>query len=101
MGPMEEPEDVRVEWIYLFVVKQSHMKGGIMAVQRLSSKNQIVIPKEARQAMGVKGGDELLVVVKDDLTIVMPKPKRYARMLQGLAKGTYPSGYLKRERRSW
>ena len=51
--------------------------------------------------MGVKGGDELLVVVKDELTLVMPKPKRYARTLRGLAKGTYPSGYLKRERRSW
>ena len=51
--------------------------------------------------MGVKGGDELLVVVKDDLTLVMPKPKRYVRTLQGLAKGAYPSGYLKRERRSW
>ncbi len=72
-----------------------------MAVQRLSSKNQIVIPKEARQAMGVKGGDELLVVVKDGLTLVMPKPKRYARTLRGLAKSTYPPGYLKRERRSW
>lgn len=34
-----------------------------MAIQKLSSKNQIVIPKEARRAMGVKGGDELLVVV--------------------------------------
>jgi AbrB family looped-hinge helix DNA binding protein len=72
-----------------------------MAVQKLSSKNQIVIPKEARQAMGVKGGDELLIVVKNNLTIVMPKPKRYTRTLQGLAKGTYPTGYLKRERRSW
>ena len=71
-----------------------------MAVQKLSSKNQIVIPKEARQAMGVKGGDELLVM-KDDLTLVMPKPKRYAKALQGLAKGTYPADYLKRERRSW
>jgi AbrB family looped-hinge helix DNA binding protein len=60
-----------------------------MAVQRLSSKNQIVIPKEARQAMGVKGGDELLVVVKDDLTIVMQKPKRYSSVLRGLAKGTF------------
>jgi AbrB family looped-hinge helix DNA binding protein len=70
-----------------------------MAVQKLSSKNQIVIPKEARLAMGVKGGDELLVLVKGDLTIVMPK--RYAKTLQGLAKGVYPSGYLKRERRSW
>ena len=72
-----------------------------MSVQKLSSKNQIVIPKEARQAMGVKGGDELLVVVKDCLTLVMPKPKRYAKTLQGRTKGTYPSGYLKRERRSW
>ena len=72
-----------------------------MAVQKLSSKNQIVLPKEARQAMGVRGGDELLLVVKDDLTLVMPKPKRYAQALRGLAKGTYPSGYLKRERRSW
>ena len=72
-----------------------------MAVQKLSSKNQIVIPKEARQAMDVKGGDELLLVVKNNLTIVMPKPKRYALTLQGLAKGTYPTGYLKRERRSW
>ena len=72
-----------------------------MAILKLSSKNQIVLPKEARQAMGVKGGDELLVVVKNDLTIVMPKPKRYTRALRGLTKGTYPSGYLKRERRSW
>ena len=72
-----------------------------MAVQKLSSKNQIVLPKEARQAMGVRGGDELLIVVKDDLALVMPKPTRYAQTLRGLAKGTYPSGYLKRERRSW
>lgn len=72
-----------------------------MAVQKLSSKNQIVIPKEARKAMGVKGGDELLVVVKENLTLIMPKPKRYARTLKGMAKGTYPSGYIKRERQSW
>jgi AbrB family looped-hinge helix DNA binding protein len=72
-----------------------------MAVQKLSSKNQIVIPKEARQAMGLKAGDELLVIVKDGLTIVMPKPNRYARALRGLTQGTYPPGYLKRERRSW
>lgn len=72
-----------------------------MAGEKVSSKNQIVIPKEARQAMGVKGGDELLVVVKDDLTLIMPKPKRYAKSLYGLAKSTYPTEYLKRERRSW
>jgi hypothetical protein len=51
--------------------------------------------------MRVKGGDELLFVVKGDLMLVMPKPKRYARALKGLAKGAYPSDYLRRERRSW
>ncbi len=50
--------------------------------------------------MGLKGGDELLVV-KHDLTLAMSKPKRCAKALQGIAKGVYPADYLKRERRSW
>ncbi len=72
-----------------------------MANQGLSGKKRIVIAKEVRQALGAKGGDELLVVVQDDLTLVIPKPKRYAKALYGFAKGTYPASYLKRERRSW
>ena len=72
-----------------------------MAIRKLNSKNQIVIPKEARQAMDVKSGDELLIVVKDALMLVMSMPKRYTKTTQGLAKGAYPSGYLKWERRSW
>jgi bifunctional DNA-binding transcriptional regulator/antitoxin component of YhaV-PrlF toxin-antitoxin module len=60
-----------------------------------------VIPKEEREAMQVKGGDELLVVVKGGVTVLMPKPKSYARALRGLGKCIYDSGYLKRERNSW
>lgn len=56
-----------------------------------------MIPKEARDVMGAKGGYKFLVVVKDDLTLIMPKPKRYARTLRGLAKDIYPSGNLKPE----
>jgi AbrB family looped-hinge helix DNA binding protein len=33
--------------------------------------NQIVIPKEARGALGVKAGDKLLVVVRGDQVIVL------------------------------
>jgi AbrB family looped-hinge helix DNA binding protein len=72
-----------------------------MPYLKLSSKNQIVLPKEAREAMKVKGGDVLLVVVKGALTLIMPKPKSYSKALSGLGKGTFPGGYLKRERRSW
>ena len=38
-----------------------------MSSLKLSSKNQIVLPREAREAMRVKGGDELLVVVKGEI----------------------------------
>jgi AbrB family looped-hinge helix DNA binding protein len=72
-----------------------------MPVRKRNSKNQIVTPKEARQVMGVKGGEELLVVVKDAMMLVMSMPERYAKTMQGLAKGACPLGYLKRERRSW
>lgn len=68
---------------------------------RLSSKNQIVLPREAREAMRLKGRDELLVVVKAGVTIIMPKPESYRTALSGLGKGIYPKAHLRKERRSW
>jgi AbrB family looped-hinge helix DNA binding protein len=67
---------------------------------KLSSKNQIVIPREAREALGVKAGSQLLVVVRNGIVTLLPKPKDYAEAIRGLGK-TYPKGYLKRERESW
>lgn len=72
-----------------------------MTYLKLSSKNQIVLPKEARDAMKVKGGDELLIVVKGTVTLLLPKPKKYAQALSGKGKGIYPANYLKKERHSW
>ncbi len=68
---------------------------------KLSSKNQIVLPREAREAMNLKGRDELLVVVKDGVTVIMPKPKSWRAALAGSGKGIYSAAYLKKERRSW
>ena len=68
---------------------------------RLSSKNQIVLPREAREAMHLKGRDELLVVVKDNVTIIMPKPMNFRSALSGIGKGAYPKAHLKKERESW
>ncbi len=48
---------------------------------KLSGKNQIVLPKAAREAMDVKGGDELLVVVKGHTTLILPKPRKYISTL--------------------
>ena len=67
----------------------------------LSSKNQIVIPREAREKLGLKAGDQLEVVVKGGIMIVFPKPKSYEAALRGIARGLYPEGYLDQERDSW
>ena len=68
---------------------------------KLSSKNQIVIPRKAREALGVKPGDELLVVPLENRVIVLKKPKSPHTAIAGLARGVYPKGYLEKERRSW
>jgi AbrB family looped-hinge helix DNA binding protein len=72
-----------------------------MAEATLSSKNQIVIPREARKALGVKPGDKLLVVVHGKTVIIMEKPKSYEAAIRGMFRGLYPDDYLKKERDSW
>jgi AbrB family looped-hinge helix DNA binding protein len=73
---------------------------------RLSKKGQFVIPKEMREALGVKEGDELLVTF-DAGRVVLTRPQEYARATRGLLKGTWGRSkrsvdrYLARERRSW
>ena len=67
----------------------------------LSSKNQIVIPREAREALGAKPGSRLLVVVRNGVVNLLAKPRDYAHAVRGLAKRKYPKNYLKKERGSW
>ena len=68
---------------------------------KLSSKNQIVIPREVRSALGVKAGDKMVIVTRGEKAIMLRKPKRYSKATAGMAKGIYPSDYLKAERESW
>lgn len=72
-----------------------------MAEATLSAKNQIVIPREAREALGAKPGDKLMVVVRGDRIIVLRKPKSYSAAICGLSGVGYPGGYLQKERRGW
>jgi AbrB family looped-hinge helix DNA binding protein len=68
---------------------------------KLSSKNQIVIPRGARMPLGIKPADKLLVVVRDDMIILMRKPKSYSDALRGAAKFSFAEEYLRKERSSW
>jgi AbrB family looped-hinge helix DNA binding protein len=72
-----------------------------MPEAKLSTKNQIVIPREARQALRVKPGDKILVVVRGERVLVLQKPKSHHTAIRGLAQGRYPKDHLEKERQSW
>jgi AbrB family looped-hinge helix DNA binding protein len=73
---------------------------------RLSRKGQLVIPKEIRDALGIKEGEELLAVLEDRRMILI-RPEDFARATRGSMKGTWGrtrheiDRYLACERRSW
>jgi len=75
--------------------------GEHMTIVKLSSKNQIVLPREAREAMKVDKGAQLLVFIRGGTTVIIPKPRQYSRTLAGRAKGLYPRDYVAKERQSW
>jgi AbrB family looped-hinge helix DNA binding protein len=72
-----------------------------MTEATVSSKNQIVIPREAREAFGLKAGDKVLVVVRGKRVLVLQKPRSHRVAIRGLAGTTYPSQHLQAERESW
>jgi AbrB family looped-hinge helix DNA binding protein len=67
----------------------------------VSSKNQIVIPREARQALNLRAGDQVLVVVRGKRVLVLQKPASHRAAIRGLAKQSYSSRHLEKERQSW
>lgn len=72
-----------------------------MTTAKLSSKNQIVLPKEARLELGVKSGDNILVHIVNGVAILVPKSKKIAVLLRGFSKGSYAKSYLKKQRKAW
>ena len=74
-----------------------------MATVKIGSGNRVVLPKEAREHLGVGPGDELLVVPRGNKVIVLGNPRRALDELAGSGKGVYgrPARYLRREQNSW
>ena len=73
------------------------------ATVTLSSKFQIVIPREARAALGLSAGDQLLVLSKPDRVVILPKPKKFAKHMAGLHGELWQGAeaYLHDERDTW
>jgi len=72
---------------------------------KVSSRNQIAVPRIARERLGVKAGDHLLVDVQDGMLILMPQPQDYAARLAGLHReiweGVDADAYLQGECDAW
>ena len=76
------------------------------ATARLSSRGQMVIPKEIRQALGLETGDTVFFVLEGDSARIFPHPKSYARYTRGLGKEMWAKlgggeKFLREERASW
>jgi AbrB family looped-hinge helix DNA binding protein len=72
---------------------------------KVSSRYQIAVPRVARERLGIKAGDRLLVDVQDGILILVPQPEDYATRLAGLHReiweGVDIDAYLKGERDAW
>ena len=62
---------------------------------KMSSKNQIVVPKEAREALALQPGDRLIVTVTGDVIEMRARPRDVVAELEGLLSGSAgPDGTL-------
>jgi AbrB family looped-hinge helix DNA binding protein len=55
---------------------------------KMSSKHQIVVPREAREALGLRPGDRLLVTVAGDVIEMRVEPHDVVTALEGLLSGS-------------
>ncbi|MGQ9492058.1 MAG: AbrB/MazE/SpoVT family DNA-binding domain-containing protein [Anaerolineae bacterium] len=70
---------------------------------QIGAKNQIVLPKAIREALGMHQHDVLLFVIENDTVIVRPRPASLTTVLRGLHAELWPvpDNWLEAERASW
>ena len=66
-----------------------------MAKVKVSSKGQIVIPKELRKGLGIKTGKKVSIEEVNGVLILIPVPKNPVEMLKGLTKGVFRRDAMK------
>jgi len=77
----------------------------MMAMVKLSSKHQVVIPKKVRKKLGLHAGDQLVVEVEGEKVLLHPRPKNYTNYMLGLGRKVWheidATEYIRKERESW
>jgi len=73
---------------------------------KLSERNQMVLPKEAREALGIKPGGRVVVVVEEESVRLLPEPENWTEYIYGLGEETWVQlgggeHFLAEERAAW
>jgi AbrB family looped-hinge helix DNA binding protein len=69
-----------------------------MAKTRVSSKYHVVIPKEIRERLGIKPGQEFQVISKGNVITLVPDPPLSA--FRGILRGMPTTGYRDKKDRT-
>ena len=70
----------------------------------IGKKAQVVIPKKAREAIGIKVGSKATIVYQDGFGVILGDPRQAGQLLEGLGKEIWKGNgdkHLKAERASW
>lgn len=54
------------------------------AIVKLSRKGQMVLPKAAREQLGLQPGDLVIITLKEGVLQIAPRPRKYAEYIRGL-----------------
>ena len=76
-----------------------------MDTAKVSSKYQIVIPKKAREILGIDEGDKVVFDYRNGMVVLLPKPKDFVEFSRGLGAEVWKDAdageYVEGERESW
>ena len=75
-------------------------------VVKLSKRNQMVLPKIARKALGVEPGGRVVVIVEAQYVRLLPEPENWTDYIYGLGEDMWTAlgggeRFLREERASW
>jgi AbrB family looped-hinge helix DNA binding protein len=55
-----------------------------MDTAKVSSKYQVVIPKKARDLLGIDEGDRVIFDYREGMVVLLPKPRDFVEFARGL-----------------
>jgi AbrB family looped-hinge helix DNA binding protein len=71
---------------------------------RVSSRYQVIIPKEVRETLRLQPYDTILFLIEDESIHIRPKPANFTEALRGLHRHVWqqdPAAWLEEERDAW